>query len=151
MFSPHSHDAADSIESALTASAEGIRALKISLIGLAVTAAIQVVIVVVSGSVALLADTIHNFSDAFTAIPLGIAFLLGRRPPTKRYTYGYGRAEDLAGVFIVATIALSAAVAGFEAVQRLLDRGRSATSAGSSPPASSAFSATSSSPCTASG
>ncbi len=121
LVSPHCHDAADSIDSALTASAEGIRALKISLIGLAVTAAIQVVIVVISGSVALLADTIHNFSDALTAIPLGIAFLLGRRPPTKRYTYGYGRAEDLAGVFIVAMIALSAAVAGFEAVRRLLD------------------------------
>ena len=121
LFSPHSHDTADSIDSALTASAEGIRALKISLIGLAVTAAIQVVIVVISGSVALLADTIHNFSDALTAIPLGIAFVLGRRRPTKRYTYGYGRAEDLAGVFIVAMIALSAAVAGFEAVRRLLD------------------------------
>ena len=121
LFSPHSHDAADSIDSALTASAEGIRALKISLIGLAVTAAIQVVIVVISGSVALLADTIHNFSDALTAIPLGLAFVLGRRRPTKRYTYGYGRAEDLAGVFIVAMIALSAAVAGFEAVWRLLD------------------------------
>ena len=120
-FSPHSHDAADSIDSALTASAEGIRALKISLVGLAVTAAIQVVIVIISGSVALLADTIHNFSDALTAVPLGIAFLLGRRRATKRYTYGYGRAEDLAGIFIVAMIALSAAVAGGEAVRRLLD------------------------------
>jgi len=121
LFSPHSHDAADSVDSALTASAEGIRALKISLMGLAVTAAVQVVIVVISGSVALLADTIHNFSDALTAVPLGIAFMLGRRRPTKRYTYGYGRAEDLAGVFIVAMIALSAAVAGFEAARRLRD------------------------------
>lgn len=120
-FSPHSHDATDSIDSALTASAEGIRALKISLVGLAITAAFQVVIVIISGSVALLADTIHNFSDALTAVPLGIAFLLGRRRATKRYTYGYGRAEDLAGIFIVAMIALSAAVAGWEAVRRLLD------------------------------
>ena len=121
VFSPHSHDAADSIDSALTASAEGIRALKISLMGLAITAAIQVVIVIISGSVALLADTIHNFSDALTAVPLGIAFVLGRRQATKRYTYGYGRAEDLAGIFIVAMIALSAAVAAWQALDRLIN------------------------------
>lgn len=121
VFSRHSHDASDSIDSALTASAEGMRALKISLLGLGATAAFQVVIVAISGSVALLADTIHNFSDALTAIPLAFAFWLGRRPSTKRYTYGYGRAEDLAGIFIVAMIALSAAVAGWEAVRRLLD------------------------------
>ncbi len=77
--------------------------------------------VLLTGSVALLADTIHNFSDALTAIPLWIAFVLGRRPASRRYTYGYGRAEDLAGVFIVAMIALSAVVAGFESVRRLLD------------------------------
>jgi len=75
---------------------------------------------IVSGSVALLGDTIHNFSDALTAVPLGIAFLLGRRPPTKRYTYGYGRSEDLAGIFVVAMIALLSAVAAWEAAQRLL-------------------------------
>lgn len=121
VFSPHSHDAGDSMDSALTASAEGMRALKISLAGLGITALFQVAIVAVSGSVALLADTIHNFSDALTAIPLAFAFWLGRRRPTKRYTYGYGRAEDLAGIFIVAMIALSAAVAGWEAVRRLLD------------------------------
>jgi cation diffusion facilitator family transporter len=98
-----------------------MRALKVSLLGLAVTAGFQVVIVAISGSVALLADTIHNFSDALTAVPLGVAFLLGRRLPTRRYTYGYGRAEDLAGIFIVAMIALSAAVAGYESVRRLTD------------------------------
>ena len=76
--------------------------------------------VVVSGSVALLADTIHNFADALTALPLGLAFWLSRRPATRRYTYGYGRSEDLAGVFIVAMIALSSAVAAWEAVNRLL-------------------------------
>ena len=74
-----------------------------------------------TGSVALLADTIHNFSDALTAVPLWIAFVLGRRAATRRYTYGYGRAEDLAGVFIVAMIALSAVVAGYESIRRLLD------------------------------
>lgn len=121
IFSPHSHDAADSLDSALTSSDEGMRALKVSLLGLAVTALFQVAIVAISGSVALLADTIHNFSDALTAIPLGFAFWLGRRRPTKRYTYGYGRAEDLAGIFIVAMIALSAVVAGWESVQRLFD------------------------------
>jgi cation diffusion facilitator family transporter len=73
-----------------------------------------------SGSVALLADTIHNFADALTAVPLGLAFWIGRRPPTRRYTYGYGRAEDLAGVFIVAMIALSAALAAWAAVNRLV-------------------------------
>jgi cation diffusion facilitator family transporter len=71
--------------------------------------------------VALLADTIHNFSDALTAIPLGVAFWLGHRPPNRRYTYGYGRAEDLAGIFIVTMIALSAIVAGWEALRRLVD------------------------------
>jgi cation diffusion facilitator family transporter len=98
-----------------------MRALKISLVGLAVTAALQVVVVLVSGSVALLADTVHNFADALTAVPLAIAFWLGRRPANRRYTYGYGRAEDLAGIFIVAMIALSAVVAAWEAVRRLAD------------------------------
>jgi cation diffusion facilitator family transporter len=70
--------------------------------------------------VALLADTIHNFSDALTAIPLGVAFLLGRRPPNRRYTYGYGRAEDLAGIVIVAVIVLSSAAAAYAAIGRLL-------------------------------
>ena len=121
VFKPHSHDAADSVDSALESSAEGIRALKISLLGLGATAVAQLVVVVLTGSVALLADTIHNFSDALTAVPLWCAFVLARRAPTRRYTYGYGRAEDLAGVFIVAMIALSAVVAGWESVDRLLD------------------------------
>ena len=118
---PHSHDSANSVDAQLESSSRGIWALKISLLGLLATAAFQVVIVLISGSVALLADTIHNFSDALTAVPLWIAFVLGRRAATKRYTYGYGRAEDLAGVFIVLMIAASAAVAGWESVQRLLD------------------------------
>lgn len=118
---PHSHDPADSIDSALAASAAGIRALKTSLLVLAATALAQLVVVAVSGSAALLADTIHNFSDAVTAVPLWIAFVLGRRAATRRYTYGYGRAEDLAGVFIVAMIALSAVVAGYESIHRLVE------------------------------
>jgi cation diffusion facilitator family transporter len=121
LFVPHSHDASDSIDDALEASAAGIRALKVSLLVLAVTAVLQVVVFAISGSVALLADTIHNFSDALTAVPLWVAFALSRRSATKRYTYGYGRVEDLAGLFIVAMIALSAVVAGVEAVRRLLE------------------------------
>ena len=117
---PHSHDAADSVDSALESSAEGIRALKISLLVLLATALAQLAIVVVTGSVALLADTIHNFSDALTAIPLWIAFLLVRRPATRRYTYGYGRFEDIAGLFIVLMILLSSVLAGYESVHRLI-------------------------------
>jgi cation diffusion facilitator family transporter len=117
---PHSHDAADSVDRALEASQDGVLALKISLAALAVTAVLQAVIVAVTGSVALLSDTIHNFADALTAIPLGLAFWLGRRPANSRYTYGYGRSEDLAGVFIVVTIAASSAVAAWEAINRLL-------------------------------
>ena len=117
---PHSHDAADSVDDALESSTIGIRAVKISLVALGLTALAQAVIVVLSGSVALAADTIHNFSDALTAVPLWIAFALGTRAATRRYTYGFGRAEDLAGLFVVAMIALSAVVAGYEAVIRLI-------------------------------
>jgi cation diffusion facilitator family transporter len=88
---------------------------------LGVTATFQVVILVLSGSIALAADTIHNFSDALTAIPLWIAFVLGRRAATRRYTYGLGRAEDLAGLFVILMIALSAVIAGYEAVLRLIN------------------------------
>jgi cation diffusion facilitator family transporter len=121
LFGTHSHDQGDRIGSHLEASSAGLRAVTISLGGLGATAALQAVVVVVSGSVALLADTVHNFSDALTAVPLGVAFVLSRRRPTRRYTYGYGRAEDLAGIFIVAMIALSAGVAAWQAIDRLLD------------------------------
>jgi divalent metal cation (Fe/Co/Zn/Cd) transporter len=120
IFAPHRHDAADSVDTALESSATGIRAVKIGLIGLAATAAVQVVIAIVSASIALAADTIHNFSDALTAIPLWIAFVLGRRAATRRYTHGYGRAEDLAGLVVIGVIALSAIIAGYEAIRRLI-------------------------------
>jgi cation diffusion facilitator family transporter len=120
VFAPHSHDAADSIDSALESSAAGIRAVKLSLLVLGVTAIAQLVIVFFSGSIALAADTIHNFSDALTAVPLWIAFALSTKAATRRYTYGFNRAEDLAGLFVVAMIALSAIIAGYQAIQRLL-------------------------------
>ena len=119
LLRPHSHEAADKVDTAMEASAEGIRALWISLAVLGATAVLQAVVVAVSGSVALLGDTLHNAADALTAVPLGIAFVVGRRPPNRRYTYGYGRAEDLAGVVIVAIIAASSALAAYEAVTRL--------------------------------
>ncbi|MEU6308698.1 cation diffusion facilitator family transporter, partial [Streptomyces chartreusis] len=96
-------------------------ALWVSLAVLGLTALAQAVVVVASGSVALLGDTVHNTADALTAVPLGIAFVLGRRAATRRFTYGYGRAEDLAGIAIVLTIAASAAFAAWTAVDRLLD------------------------------
>jgi cation diffusion facilitator family transporter len=115
----HSHDAADSVDDALESSAAGIHAVKISLPVLGLTAIAQIVVVVISGSVALAADTIHNFSDALTAVPLWIAFALGTKAATRRYTYGLGRAEDLAGLFVIAMITLSAIIAGYEATMRL--------------------------------
>lgn len=121
IFAPHSHDAADSVDSELESSADGIRAVKISLLVLGATAIAQVVVVVLSGSIALAADTIHNFSDALTAVPLWIAFALSTKAATRRYTYGFGRAEDLAGLFVVAMITLSAIIAGYEAVERLIN------------------------------
>lgn len=116
---PHSHEAADKIDTAMQASASGMRALWISLTILVATATIQAVVVGVSGSVALLGDTLHNAADALTAVPLGVAFLAGRRAPTRRYTYGYGRAEDLAGIIIVVLMAVSCAVTAWEAASRL--------------------------------
>ena len=116
---PHSHEAADKVDAAMESSAEGMRALWISLGVLAATALLQAVVVAVSGSVALLGDALHNAADALTAVPLGVAFVVGRRSPTRRYTYGYGRAEDLAGVAIVVFIAASSALAAFAAVTRL--------------------------------
>src|SRR6266702_4712522 len=112
---PHSHDHDRAVDPVLESSAEGLRTLWISLAGLAATALAQAVVVALSGSVALLGDALHNAADALTAVPLGVAFMLSRRRPTRRYTYGYGRAEDLAGIVIVAVIVLSSAAVGFAA------------------------------------
>jgi cation diffusion facilitator family transporter len=109
------------VDDALAGSREGIRAVAVSLVGLGVTAALQLIVAILSSSVGLLADTIHNFGDASTAIPLWLAFSLGTRTANRRYTYGYGRAEDLAGVFVVVMIAASAVVAAWQSIERLLN------------------------------
>lgn len=116
---PHRHDPAASIDPALEQDARGVRALKLSLIGLALTAAVQFALVLLTGSVALLADTLHNGADALTAIPIWLAFSLGRRAANRRFQYGYGRAEDLAGLVVVLFIAGSTILAGYEAIDRL--------------------------------
>lgn len=117
---PHTHDSADRTDRALEASRRGMRAVWISFGVLLVTAAGQAILVTVTGSVALLGDTLHNLADALTAIPLSIAFLLARRAATKRFTYGLGRTEDLAGLLILLVIAASAALAAAQAITRLL-------------------------------
>jgi cation diffusion facilitator family transporter len=117
---PHHGHTHGAIDPSIITTERGIWAIKWSFIGLFSTAVFQVVIAVLSGSVALLADTIHNLGDAATAIPLWVAFRLARRKPSKRFTYGLGRVEDLAGVAIVLTILASAALAGYESIDRLL-------------------------------
>jgi cation diffusion facilitator family transporter len=119
-FMGHDHDHAPA-SGILDTGAVGIRATKVSLVGLGVTALIQAVIVAISGSVALLSDTVHNLTDALTAIPLWIAFAVGRRPATERYNYGFNRAEDWAGLVIVIAIAVSAGLVIWESAQRLVE------------------------------
>ena len=114
----HTHGAVDPT---IATSERGIWAIKWSFVGLMVTALLELVVVLMSGSVALLSDTIHNFGDASTAIPLGIAFALTRLGVSRRFTFGYGRVEDLAGVLIVLIILFSAVVAGYQAVERIIN------------------------------
>lgn len=118
------HDAHDpthgAVDPALFTTRRGIWAVRWSLIGLGATAVFQAFVVFFSGSVALLADTVHNVADATTALPLWLAFVLARRPPSRRFTYGYGRVEDVAGIIIVLTILLSAVAAGYQSLDRLL-------------------------------
>jgi cation diffusion facilitator family transporter len=100
---------------------EGIRTVWIALVALGVTSLIQILIVVASGSVALLADTVHNIGDFLNSVPLLVAFYLSRRLATRRYTYGFGRAEDVAGIFIVISIVFSAGYILWESINRLFD------------------------------
>ncbi len=114
----HSHTQADA---ELWKSDRGIWAVKISFAALMATALLQAVVVGLTGSVALLADTIHNVGDALTALPLAAAFYLGRRSSTRRFTYGLSRSEDIAGMLIVTLILFSAIFAGYESIDRLLN------------------------------
>ena len=113
----HSH-AHGAIDPEIASSERGIWAVKWSLVGLLITAVLQGVVFWLSGSVALLADLIHNVGDAMTALPLGVAFLVARRKPTSRFAYGFNRLEDLAGVAIVAIVLLSAIITAYESVER---------------------------------
>ena len=117
----HDHDHSSAAGSLLDSGAEGIRATKVSLVGLGITALVQAVIFLFSGSVALLSDTVHNLADALTAIPLWVAFAIGSRQPTRRYTYGFNRAEDVAGLLIVVAIGASAGLVIWESMRRLAE------------------------------
>ncbi len=116
----HSHSAADKIDATMESHERGIWALKISLVGLLITAGLQLAVYLISGSVGLLADLIHNFADAGTSIPLWIAFALARRGTSRRFTYGYGKSEDVAGVVIILIIFFSACVAAYESVMKII-------------------------------
>jgi cation diffusion facilitator family transporter len=116
----HGHIHGGLIDPAILSNEQGLRAIQLSFAVLFITTLLQLVVVFLSGSVALFADAIHNLGDAFTAIPLGAAFVLERRKPTKHFTYGYGRVEDLAGVAVVLTVLASAIVAGYESIERLV-------------------------------
>ena len=116
----HQHDELVS-DQAFLDNQEGIRTVWLALAALIVTSLLQIVIVAWSGSVALLADTIHNIGDGLNSVPLLIAFYLARRAATRRYTYGFGKAEDVAGGFIVLSIAISAGVVFYESIQKFLN------------------------------
>src|SRR5215204_3777506 len=114
----HTHGAVDP---SIATSERGIWAVKWSFVALFVTALVQLGVVLLSGSVALLSDTIHNFGDAATALPLWIAFALARLGASRRFPFGYGRVEDSAGVMVVLIILFSALVAGYQAIERLIN------------------------------
>ncbi|MDQ1672403.1 MAG: hypothetical protein QOC98_965 [Frankiaceae bacterium] len=120
LFGGHEHDSEAGTLDDVLGDRAGRRALVISLVVLGVTAVLQIAVALVSGSVALLGDAVHNVADALTALPLFVAFALSRRPASRRFTYGYGRSEDLAGLVIVLVIAASAAVSGYVAIERLV-------------------------------
>jgi|SRR6266487_3591361 len=115
-FHPHTHGA---IEPAVLDTQCGIRAVNSSSFLLLVTGVLQVIVVLLSNSAALLADAIHNLADVATAVPLWIAFVLSRWKPTNRFTYGYGRVEDLAGLMVIMVITLSGVASGYVAINRL--------------------------------
>lgn len=116
----HSHSIADKTDAAMESNERGIQTLKTTLIIMGLTAFFQMIIVFASGSVALMADMIHNFADATTSLPLWVAFALARRGANRHFTYGFGKVEDVAGVLIVGIIFFSAAVAGYESLMKII-------------------------------
>jgi Co/Zn/Cd efflux system component len=120
-FHGHSDKQQNLVSDPAMATTEGIRTVWLALAALGLTTIIQVIIVVASNSTALLADTVHNFGDALNSIPLLIAFYLARRIANNRYTYGYGKAEDVAGVFIVLSLVFSAGYAFYESINKLIN------------------------------
>jgi cation diffusion facilitator family transporter len=113
----HSH-VHGAIDPEIAASEQGLWAVQWSLVGLVITALLQAAVFWLSGSVALLADLIHNIGDALTALPLGVAFFMARRSPTQRFAYGFGRLEDLAGLAIVGVVLASALITVYESIDR---------------------------------
>jgi len=127
-MSEHKHDHSEKsghghthgmVDPSLSSSEKGLWAVKWSSIVLFVGACFQLFVVILSGSVSLLSDAIHNFGDAGTAVPLGIAFILGRRKPNSRFTYGYGKVEDIAGIVVVLFMFASAMYALYVSIQRI--------------------------------
>jgi cation diffusion facilitator family transporter len=117
---PHTHDSADSVDDALEGNRQGVQAVLASFAVLLVTAGLQAFVVALSGSVALFSDALHNGADALTAVPLWLAFRLSNRPPNRRFTYGFGKVEDVAGLVVVLVVAASAGVAIYSAIERLM-------------------------------
>lgn len=117
----HSHDIHEKVDDVMESHERGFWATKWALVSLGVTTLFQIAIAWLSGSTALFADTVHNLGDGANSIPLLIAFALQRRGRSRRFTYGYGRTEDLAGVIIVGLIAVSAGVAGYESIRKIID------------------------------
>jgi cation diffusion facilitator family transporter len=99
------------------------RAVAVSAVGLALTGLIELVIAVLSGSVALLADALHNLSDVSTSALVFIGFRSSQKVPTERYPYGFDRAEDVAGIGVAVVIWASAFVAGIESIEKLVHHG----------------------------
>lgn len=120
--SDHGHDHG-ALDREVVTNRRALRAVVLSVFGLGATALAQFAVVAVSGSVALLSDALHNAGDVLGTLTLIVAFTVARRPPSDRYPFGWRRAEDIGGLIIVALIAASAVVAGWESVNALVGEG----------------------------
>ena len=114
----HGHEHSK-VDADLYGNQAGLRAVQLSTAGMLLVSAIQFAIALIGGSAGLFADALHNFGDVFTTVALWIAFVISSRAANQRYTYGYYRAEDLAGIFIVLVIIASAVAGAVESIQKL--------------------------------